>query len=164
MQKKTLTGIMLLAVIGVWGYVGYSFFAGGDCDEAFFTNEEYIEPKAIKIKVDTKQKLSLDYTDPFLKDDVRPVAKNTNTSQIKKNVVKKVEAPIVVSSYNWPKISYKGVIRNQSSPNKILALVIVNGGERIVRVGEQIEGAVVLNISSNKIELEHGKEKIQFNK
>jgi hypothetical protein len=164
MQKKTLTGIMLLAVIGVWGYVGYSFFAGGDSDDVFLETDTYVEPKQAKIKIDIKQKLSLDYPDPFLKEDVRSVVKNTNNTQVKKTVVKKLETPVVASTFNWPSISYKGLIKNQSHPEKVLGLILINGQERIVRNGEKVDDLVVMNISKNNVELAHEKEKKVFGK
>lgn len=163
-QKKILTGIMLLAVIGIWGYVGYSFFAGEGPTEEIYT-DNFSLPKTHKVKIDITQKLRLDYPDPFLKSDVNPAPVKSNpTTVVKKTIVKKETPPVIVSNFTWPSISYRGLIKNQSHPEKVLGLIMINGQERIVRNGEKVDDLVVMNITKTNVELVHEKEKKVFGK
>ncbi|HYG49479.1 MAG TPA: hypothetical protein VD905_01200 [Flavobacteriales bacterium] len=164
MQKKILTGVMLLAVVLIWGYVGYRFIGGMGSDEEELLAEDTPVEETSVIRINAKQKLLLNYTDPFLKQDIKPAPIKTGGKPLPQPI-KKIEKPVVpVNNFNWPTVLYKGLIQNQSHPDKLLALVIVNGKEHIVRKGERVEDLLVTNIDKNKVELVHDQEKKVFGK
>lgn len=163
-QKKIITAILLLAVIGIWGYVGYNVFAGMDSDDDS-TDEAFMEiNEAMPIQIDAKQELLLNYPDPFLKSTNAPVVIIKRQIIKEKKIEKKIVPTQETSTYTWPAITYKGIMKNQNHPEKILGLVVVNGKECIVRKGESVNDLVVLTIDKNKVELQHEKEKRSFAK
>lgn len=163
MQKKVLTGILVLAVILVWGYVGYRFFAGIEQQEDVYAENSIAEESLQPINIDTKGSLHLNYPDPFLKTDHKPIMTKSIPVQPKK-VEKKKEVLPPPSTFNWPTIAYKGLIQNQNHPEKLLGLVIINGRERIIRKGEKLEELTVITIDKTKVELQFEKEKRTFSK
>jgi len=164
MNKKILTGFMLVLTLGVWGYVGLQFFNGQGGEEEEMVSEETVQAERPAIHLGQKQELLLNYNDPFLKDEIRPVtvpSKNKNTLPVKSLPVKK-EEKIVPPVYTWPSIVYKGLIQNKSQPDKLIGVLVINGQERIVRKGEKINELSVASIERNKVELAYEKEKKVF--
>lgn len=163
MQKKIYTGLLLIAVITIWGYVGYRFMGGMSSEEDEFLADEEISEEASPVKINTSQPLLLNYTDPFLKSEIKPAPIQTGGKPLQP--IKKIDKPVVpVSTYSWPAIAFKGLIQNQNHPEKLLALVLVNGKERIVRKGEKVDELVVTNIDKHKVEFLHENEKREFRK
>ncbi|MFI5203875.1 MAG: hypothetical protein ACHQF2_05210 [Flavobacteriales bacterium] len=154
-SKKLITSLLLIAVIGIWGYVGYSFFSGSGSDEITDTTEPAIVSNEVSADKFANQELNLNYTDPFLK---QKEVKRIITQQ-KKSVpaidktVKKEE-----TAYAWPEIKYKGLIVNQSNNEKKLAILVVNGKESIIREGETIADVRVVAFDKSKVEMKHEKE------
>lgn len=163
MNKKILTGIMLLLVAGIWGYVGYNFFGGGPSGDDDVYIEEVNTQEITPIRMGKQEKLLLNYPDPFLKDEARPAVsiKKTSTQPVKTTPVKK-EEKTVVPAYAWPNITYRGLIQNKTQPDKMIGVIVVNGQEKIIRKGEKIDELVVSNMEKGKVELAHEKEKKVF--
>lgn len=159
-SKKLITAILLLAVIGIWGYVGYSFFSGTSGEETIAETNLDMGLNEISGDKFAKKELKLNYTDPFLKKkEIKPVQGSYKKSVIAQKIEKK-EVP----TYSWPDIIYKGLILNQSNNAKKLGIVLVNGKESIIREGEVISDVVVIAFDKQKVELKHEKESRIFQK
>lgn len=155
---------MLALVVGIWGYVGLQLVGGTGGDEDILPEEEFNPNENPVINMGKNEKLLLNYSDPFLKEEVRPVSvpvvKKTNVPA-KTESVKKEEKP-APPAYTWPHIVYKGLIQNKTHPDKLVGVIVINGQERIIRKGERLDELSVASIERNKVELEHEKEKKIF--
>jgi hypothetical protein len=164
MQKKIYTGLLLLAVVAIWGYVGYRFVGGVNNEDEDLLTDELLPEEMAPVKIKTNQKLVLNYPDPFLKTENKPAPIQTGSRPLQ-NPIKKIEKPVVpVTNFEWPTVQYKGLIQNQSNPTKLLALLVINGKEQIVKKGEKIEFLIINNIDKDKVEIVHEKEKIEYRK
>lgn len=163
MNKKILTGFMLVLTAGVWGYVGLQFFSGQGGDEEEVLPEETAQEQRPVLHF-KQEELLLNYSDPFLKEEARPAiipVKNSQAAPVKPMPVKK-EEKIIPPAYTWPNIVYKGLIQNKNQPEKLIGVIVINGQERIVRKGEKINELSVASIERNKVELAYEKEKKVF--
>lgn len=88
-----------------------------------------------------------DYRDPFLQ--------NQSFSQNTVNEIQKSNIPLslkVEKVVQWPTIVYGGTIMNQKS-SKQLALVKINGKEKILKTGEMVEEIELVKIYKDSIEV-----------
>lgn len=133
MKNKTLTYILVVVVVGIWGIILYRIF------DAVKSGDDSVAPAAIKqekeayndfsIPKDTT-KLMLNYRDPFgITKQKDTVAKAINLAH-----VAKVASPLK-PAINWSFITYSGFIRNPAS-KKLIALVNINGQNLTLVEGE----------------------------
>jgi hypothetical protein len=89
---------------------------------------------------------------------------NSNYNVLTNRNQPKIKNPVIVNSTNrnvnsgWPKISYNGMMVNESSKQSI-AFVTVDGISNRVKVGDIIAEIKVLSFDQNGITLQRGKEK-----
>jgi hypothetical protein len=157
-SRKFITAILLMAAIGIWGYVGYSFFSGTSGEETILETNTYINPNKISGDIFAEKELKLNYADPFLR---KKEVQHTVTQFKKPVTVQKVEKN-EVPAYAWPEITYMGLILNQSNNSKKLGIVIVNGKESIIREGEVIADVRIVAFDKSKVEIKHEKESRVF--
>lgn len=161
--KKTLY-FMVPVNICLWGFIGYKIYS------TFNESDEIIpiENPIAKIKVDedtNTYKLSLNYPDPFLKDE--PTKKTTQN-----NSIASAHKPVINPSHKSTEtitptpsreIKYLGLIQNKSS-GVTTALISINGKSYLIKKGEIIEGVNFESITDQIIIAKIGKEKLTINK
>lgn len=116
MNSKTKIYILIIAVIGIWGYIGYKIISKLNPDTPEYTNEEStvsFNPKHT-VKIDTFSIRNVP-KDPFLG--------TLTKKKTKGNSSKNLNSKKVTSSRA---IIYKGLIKKQDSKNKVFILDINN--------------------------------------
>jgi hypothetical protein len=143
-NKKLL--ILSILVIGIWGVIGYRIY-----DQVQEDTPATVRPSRTPMQTVAKTNtytLSLSYPDPFLRQQVKPVA------AAKKSVTPKVQRPVVAAApsviINWSLLQYMGMISNATRKKKT-AIVRYNGNDYIVGEGEKIDGFNVLEVHADSI-------------
>lgn len=164
-QKKTITVVLLIAVICIWGYVIMQFINGVHSSETETEEGIAIAQSSNLIKIDHNLTLRLNYPDPFLKSFNTMTSLTTITKPKKSTNTIKIQ-PINQTSTNviWPEVSFKGLIKNQNHPEKTLGLIVINKSEHIVRKNDRINELIILNINKNSIDIQLEKETRTFKK
>lgn len=157
-MKKNRTNILLIGiVIAIWGIVIYRIISGmknvdSPINEIVSTGFGFENKNTT-----TKDTFSLhkNTRDPFLgKNPVVLLKSNQNKNNaIKPNIQKPVtEIP-------KPDIKYLGMIKNNSN-EKQMALVRINGQQKRMNPGEEIENMKLLKIFKDSCLFSYGKEKL----
>ncbi len=128
MKNRNRTYLLLVAVIAVWGTIGYRLFSGmnpSTPESAVVTNTDF---KRIYTEKGELKTIQPDYRDPFLGKVYRKKKKQVPV----KRVVKK--NPIV-----FPPIQYIGII----SGNTNSFIIQINGRQEIFRKDQTIQGVTL---------------------
>lgn len=149
-KNKNVTYLLICAVAVVWGIIIYRLFfldAGEDGEKVFLkasvTHEAYDK---YLVKNDTF-KLALNYRDPFPGKNPPPatIPITTVTAPVNPKPFKPLPPPV-----NWSGIKYSGYITNPKT-KKMVAILIVNGKERMTAEGESLEGVKLLKNKKDSI-------------
>ena len=137
MKNKKRTYSLLIVVIGIWGYVGFSVLrtikpktlntTSSDIDIAF-------NPKTIKEK-DTFS-IQLVNRDPFL-----------GTLLIKE---KKIKPKVKKEKVPWVSITYHGLI-NKHDTKTALYIITIGGQQHFVKRSQVVDGVKLINANSKEI-------------
>ena len=147
-RKKIMTGVLLVAVVLIWGVIILKVVQGSR------TIENPVVENHTKGSVENvlKDPLRLDYRDPFLGEFVR-VKQDKKPSIAQKAIVKREpEQPPV------PDFTFKGLIGNGVEQK---AMVMKNGNLHMLRLGEMVGEFKVIGISPELITVQSGKHKIE---
>jgi hypothetical protein len=137
-SKKLVYALLILALI-IWGVIIYRVVTTLKKDKPALLP---VNKKQVIIKNETGAKdfeIVADYRDPFLGTQVRKEIAKINTT------AKPKQKMIPVSNLQWPQIKFGGIIKNQQSKHP-LALVTINGKEKIIK-----EKETVLELTLSKI-------------
>jgi hypothetical protein len=146
MKNKKLL-ILIVLVVGVWGTIGVKVYQSMTEDEVY---DQPVPRRLVKdTVVEEKYELSLVYTDPFLKSDIKPKPKLTIAS--KKPVVKTKPKP-VVSNIDWNYVKYLGAVYNASRKTKT-ASVRLGNSDHLMKEGESVEGFRLIEIKADSIKV-----------
>lgn len=149
-KNKNVTYLLICAVAVVWGIIIYRLFfldAGEDGEKVFLkasvTHEAYDK---YLVKNDTF-KLALNYMDPFPGKNPPPatIPITTVPVPVSPKPFKPLPPPV-----NWSGIKYSGYITNPKT-KKMVAILIVNGKERMTAEGESLEGVKLLKNKKDSI-------------
>lgn len=147
MKSKTTLWILIPAVLGIWGAIGWQVYA------AMKGDEDNAAPKVISTEIDEDKQivpdtfsLLLDYPDPFAVQSAKPKVNVKSQSQI---TLPKTTAPVPEPT-QWPNIVYSGLVKQPSS-GKMLGFMSVNGVSYFVKEGDEVGGVRVDNIAANQI-------------
>lgn len=147
-RNKVLTGILLIAVVLVWGIIVLKVIRGGR------TAEVPVVEDMPKMPVNSEQKdsLRLDYRDPFLGEFIK--IKQDKKMQLPQVKVarKEPEQPPV------PDFTFKGLIGNGTGQR---AMILKNGSLHILGPGEMIGEFKVIRISPEQMTVQSGKYRIE---
>ncbi len=153
---------LIAAVLVVWGLIVYKLFFKTTSPATVDPVITYEETEAATHLPDTLI-LVANYRDPFLgkapkkKTVTQPVNGSANRkNNTKKQVVAKQETP-------WPKIKYGGMVKNQNS-EKVVALVQINGTDRLMTEGEVYAKVLVKTIGKDEVVVKFGKEEKRVGK
>lgn len=158
-QKKKTIYILMPIVILVWGFVFYQLYGYFFSTPSYAYTEEKTIINIDEIKKDTFS-IVANYRDPFLSQKKiqtvsHPVVSKTNRSTTKKN-----SAPTVLK---WPLIQYKGMIKNNNSEKRV-AIINIDGKERIVKEGTTLNELKVVKIEKETITVSFQDEQKTINK
>ena len=152
---------MAAALILIWGKVFYRLYKN------IKTSTEISQPKietfeaVEEINLFDTFKIAANYPDPFLGQIKIPKPVNTNTGNVPKlsTPIIKVAAP----SIQWPNVSYKGFINDQTTGKK-MALLYINDKSNKIYLGSKIGEISISKIYRDSVELKLGKEIKVFRK
>ena len=149
-KNKTMTYLLICAVAMVWGIIVYRIFfneATDDEETSFAIAKTVHEPyDRYVVKNDTFH-LAVNYRDPFLGKAV------TLVQELKPSVAPRVIQPMpkpVPPPLNWETIRYSGYVTNPIT-KKMIAILTVNGMERMTAEGESFQGVKLLKNKKDSI-------------
>ncbi|MCB0479716.1 MAG: hypothetical protein KDC84_16225 [Crocinitomicaceae bacterium] len=157
MNKKTINSILLVTVLGIWGYVVYAKFYNGN-SESNDTNEIVNVSGGRTIMKKDSFSLRLDYRDPFLgkisNNNFKPKQSiSAHSTQEKRKIKSPTPEP-----QPWPTIRYYGLVKNASKNKGGTALISLNGKTHQVIQGDEIEHVEIKNILGDSIQVKYQKE------
>ncbi|MCK6640926.1 MAG: hypothetical protein L6Q81_12665 [Bacteroidia bacterium] len=155
MKGKTTLWILIPAVLGIWGAIGWQVYA------AMKGDEDNAAPKVISTETGENKtivpdtfSLLLDYPDPFAAQNTKPKVNVKSQAQITQP---KTTAPVPEQT-QWPNIVYSGLVKQPSS-GKMLGFLSVNGVSYFVKEGDEVGGVRVDNIAANQITVQWNRER-----
>ena len=152
-ENKQVRQFLAIALLGIWGLVGYKIYKKIHPDEITFVDPvPAIAVKSVAASIDSFS-LSLNYTDPFFK---KSFPRNrTNSASIKLPKKKPVRIPRrPAKPIPFPAVLYKGTVRTDRSA----ALISINGKVRNMGVGEVLEEVTSLKIYKDSIRVKFKEE------
>ncbi|MBQ8838384.1 MAG: hypothetical protein IJ005_03600 [Bacteroidales bacterium] len=146
-RKKILTGILIVAVIIVWGIIILKVVKGGRPVET--PPAGHFEKTSENVPKDS---LLLDYRDPFLGEFVKAGQEKKPSLIVDKVARREPEQPPV------PDFTFKGLIGNDTEQR---AMILKNGGLHMLGLGETIGGFKVVGVSPEIVTVQNGKHRIE---
>lgn len=121
MKNKNRTYLLLVAVIAVWGTIGYKLFVGMNPSPIRTKTISNVDFKKVETKKGERIVIQPDYRDPFLGKIYR--------KKVKKPIIKKVpKKPPVV----FPLVQFIGIV----SGSETSYILQINGRQEIFKIGE----------------------------
>ncbi|MFL3662971.1 MAG: hypothetical protein ACJ04Q_03145 [Flavobacteriales bacterium] len=158
-QKKKTIYILMPIVILVWGFVFYQLYGYFFSTPSYANTEEKTIINIDEIKKDTFS-IVANYRDPFLSQKKIQTVNHTVASKTNRPTTKK-NTPLTV--LKWPSIQYKGMIKNNNSERRV-AIVNIDGKERIVKEGTTLNELKVVKIEKETITVSFQDEQKTINK
>lgn len=150
MKNKNITYVLLFLVLVIWGTILYKIFFYTESEAEAFSLDKTNLTKITPDTTDTFS-LSLNYSDPFLKENVRSnyIPKSTSptrkNSHVKPTTIKNnPSTPQVV----WPKVKYEGLIKSNNNSTAILS---INGATQFLKVGDSFNDVKVESITKDSV-------------
>lgn len=162
MKNKTITYVLLLFVLIIWGTIVYKVFFYSEPTEEIYNIDNVNANKTLTDIPDTFS-LSLNYVDPFLKESrqssyskkenntvgTSKKKSNNHPSSTNRNVTTNPSTGIV-----WPKIKYEGMIKNNTN---VTAIVSINGSSYFLKNGEKAQDILIQSITNDSIAVSYQK-------
>ncbi|WP_136667688.1 hypothetical protein [Flavobacterium sp. H122] len=156
MKNKKNIRILLPLVILIWGAVMYQFFTFSKSDQENVAIQEPVV-KPLMFKKREPITINVNYRDPFL-GKVYVTKINKNSNHIFKKVAKTVKPiPDKIESIVWPTISYKGIVSDAKSKNKVFMLII-DGRTFLMRASNKENGVYLVEGDRESVEMEYKNE------
>jgi len=162
-NKKAL--ILILINVVIWSFFVYRFYSAYTDYDAPVTDQNPGTYKTEDIKDSVVYKLSLDYKDPFLRDEPKNYIRTSHSASVSvkpKQQLVVVKTPTVVVK-QLPEIKYLGLIKNSSS-GVTTALISINGQSKLIKPNETVEGITFKSFDNNELIAFAGKEKLVVKK
>jgi len=163
--EKTKIEFKHFLLIGVnvliWGYAAYTLFSNSKSDELPGLSETFIPKSGSKPADSINYALSLDYPDPFLKEEPKNKLQSTGGNYSEKAEAAKAPVKPAIAKPE-PKtfdIKYLGLVQNKTS-GTTTGLVSINGISRIIKPGQTIEEINFQEIKQDFIVAKVGREKV----
>jgi hypothetical protein len=149
-KNKTMTYLLICAVAMVWGIIVYRvFFNDTEEDDlnGVVTTKAVHEPYDQYVAKNDTFHLALNYRDPFLgKMMVTPAGVKVSSPK----PVNRMPPKPIPPALNWETIRYTGYITNPTT-KKVVAILSVNGMERMTAEGESFQGVKLLKNKKDSI-------------
>jgi len=159
LKDKRFLYVLLPLNLLLWGYIGYKIYISLNDDNTFLPSEYPVSKADVKMVDSEKYTLSLDYEDPFLKE--QPKHSKNRSGNTAVNITRPKPVNTNKSIQNIPvvkvnEIKYLGLIQNETS-GLSTGLITVNGKSYIIKKGETVEGLVIKSIESENLLIKEGK-------
>ncbi|MBL7893849.1 MAG: hypothetical protein JNK50_01055 [Bacteroidia bacterium] len=148
LKGKNSLYILLPINLFIWGYIGLKIYSALNEGEGFIPQEFSISKSKLTNNDTIDYKLSLNYKDPFLKEEYnynkvinatsgnqRPIQHNNNNA---------------LTTSKEKDIKFLGLIENKSN-GIITALISINGNSFIVKKGQIIDDLLIKNITEKEL-------------
>lgn len=142
MNKKTKTYILLVAVLGIWGTIGYKIINGLTPEEPLSPNQNIdvsFNPEK-RIKQDTFSITEVD-RDPFLGTLSRVKSKTTTKPSLNQTQKKTNYQPV---------ITYSGLVKKQNTSDQVF-VVSINNNQYLLKKGQIADSVKLLKGNSKDI-------------
>lgn len=161
--KKSIYVLLPINLI-IWGYIGFKIYSAMNEEEGFIPQEYTISKTKLMKEDSTHYTLSLNYKDPFLKQEYNSIDYSKKSLSNRNSTSTPTTLPNGNSVATEQKdIKFLGIIENKTSGVKT-ALISINGISHIIRKGETIVGFYVKSIDNENISLQQGKTVIKITK
>jgi len=157
MKNKTMTAVLIISVMAVWGIIFYRIFQASGEESSFGTTPE-VKKSSYESLDEYRMKdtlaLSLNYRDPFSGKQMQV----TTTP----GVPKATDQPVMsMSNYatpepevNWSAIQYTGYIVNPEI-KRVVALMTIQGKEFMLTEGQQAGGVKILKNNRDSVKVSY---------
>jgi hypothetical protein len=157
MKNKKMLYILIPGTLIVWGLIILRIVNNMHSTTDTATKQNVILVPSEEIVIDTFS-INPTYRDPFLGKTVQHHSPGDGGNAVAaKPVIPRQPAAITVPT-PWPAITYNGIIKNQIS-NKEMVLLEINGQGYTMKVGETVNGVVLVKAFRDSVELLFSKEK-----
>lgn len=159
---KGKKGIYILIPVNIliWGVFVYRFYSlYNDGGEAQVENSEgIVKFEGAKDSIDYK--LTLSYSDPFLKKEAKSSLINKSKAiETKQPTTKKAQVKKEEPEKLLPEIKYLGLVKNSTS-GSVTAIVSINGSSRLIKQDETVNGLCFKSFTNENLTVLWNKEKI----
>ena len=148
-QHKKIIFFLLTLVLIVWGIIFYRILSRSSLPTiSVAPNITLKEENRNQFLKDTFH-IKANYRDPFLG---KLVFSDQCINLKPRPIRKQPTAKPSIGTTSWPSISYGGLIKNQKS-NKQLILIMINGENGLMKLGDQINGIELKKVYKDSIEV-----------
>jgi hypothetical protein len=151
LKNKTKTYVLLVAVLGIWGMIGYKILNGLNPEIPKTSNQDLgitFEPKH-NTAIDTFS-ISPIERDPFL---------GTLATNKKSHKSYKVKPLTLKAIENIPTVTYSGLVQKENTSNQIF-VVNINTNQYLLKKGQTADSVKLVRGNSKEIVI-HYKNKLQ---
>lgn len=141
MKRKHITGLLVLAVVIVWGGVLYRSLLGRAWSGNTSSGPAITYTKALSVDSTAWPSPSLDYPDPFL---ARPV-RSEKRADAPTGPLTPTTDGTVQQAFQWPDIHYAGMLRHPGE-RAATALLRINGTDVLGKEGDHFAGITISHI------------------
>lgn len=158
-SNKKIVYLLVVVFVLVWGYIFYKIYdylSPDDQPQQTFQNHVISDTTSTEKSFHV---LSLNYKDPFL-----GKQKMINRNQINSQNKKKDKPPLPIKTaktVKWPKIEYKGTIRDNNEKKEI-AFIKINDKYHFIKQKEIIDNVAVEEIFKDSIYINFENERKVF--
>jgi len=145
--------LLLVAVLGLWGTIGYKVISALDPEESEVVAENIsVDFSPEKTKVDAFSITQME-RDPFLGKLTR------NTAKTKKSQNKSAKKPDLENP--WPQIQYQGMVKKQGATSEIF-IITINQQQYLLKRNQELEDIKLLKGNSKEIQVRFNKKTKTF--
>jgi len=152
-KNKRNIYFLVLAVLIVWGLIGYKIYDAIKPNELIINaTDELTDFKPEELKIQDTFSIQPIYRDPFL----------GKTFIKKRPFAKKISNAQLMEEDSFPLIQFNGIIAPKQKGRETLYLVVINKNQYFFSIGQQIDGVKLLKGTTKKITLRYKKTKKEF--
>lgn len=140
MKGKTKTYLLLVAVLTIWGIIGFKIVStlNPDAPEANQQEDMVAFIPKTNIAADTFS-IQPSERDPFL-----------GTLLVKKQEINKPTTSTPKEDFVWMPLVYHGTVSKQDSKEKI-CVISIDGQQHIMKIGQAMNGVKLLKVTNTEI-------------
>jgi len=152
MKNKAVTILLLLVVLGIWGYIGLRVKKAMKVEENTSTSAPSFVPE--QSPIEDNYTLLLDYEDPFsaritkrkATSSSRPTYTSSSTPAFQ-DIPENLMEDLI-----WPEIEFKGIVQ-KTNKSKAACILSIDGKSVIASIGQEVEGLTLLSVFDDEITL-----------
>ena len=141
MKKNTKTYLLIAAVLGIWGAIGYQVISGLNPNETEAKQDSFdvaFNPKTNK-SIDTFSIQTVD-RDPFLGTLTRKVSTTKRKGTLKQTI----------KDTTWLPITYNGLVKRQNS-TQLVFVINISGTQHLLKKGQTINEVTLVRGTEKQI-------------